>query len=117
MSQLSLAEGRSRAGTGRICWREYARSCSVGDIFASPSARQVESAIQSVPSDLGTIFVIMNYTGDCLHVGIACEKANAQSVQKGPVAVIKCGDDVSVGKSGKGLVGRRGLPGQILGRE
>ena len=88
-----------------------------GDIFASPSARQVESAIQSVPSDVGTILVIMNYTGDCLHFGIACEKTNARSSRKSPVAVINCGDDVSIGKSGNGLVGRRGLPGQILGRE
>jgi dihydroxyacetone kinase len=29
-----------------------------GDIFASPSARQVESAIKSAPSDVGTILVI-----------------------------------------------------------
>ncbi|KAH8812859.1 Dak1 domain-containing protein, partial [Xylogone sp. PMI_703] len=84
-----------------------------GDIFASPSARQVLSAIKSAPSDAGTVLVITNYTGDCLHFGMACEKANATGFQKGKVAVLTCGDDVSVGK-GNGLVGRRGLPGQIL---
>lgn len=86
-----------------------------GDIFASPSARQVESAIRSVPSDAGTILVITNYTGDCLHFGMACEKANASGFQKGRVAVITCGDDVSVAKGDNELVGRRGLPGQLLG--
>ena len=86
-----------------------------GEIFASPSARQVEAAIRSVPSDKGTILVITNYTGDCLHFGMACEKANASGWQKGKVAVITCGDDVAVGSKKGGLVGRRGLPGQLLG--
>jgi dihydroxyacetone kinase len=86
-----------------------------GDIFASPSARQVESAIKSAPSDAGTILVITNYTGDCLHFGLASAKANAEGYQRGPVAVINCGDDVSIGKKSNGLVGRRGLAGQILG--
>lgn len=87
-----------------------------GDIFASPSARQIESAIKSVPSDEGTILVITNYTGDCLHFGLASAKANAEGYQKGKVVVMNCGDDVSVGKGGNGLVGRRGLAGQILGK-
>jgi len=90
-------------------------AAALGDIFASPRARQVESAIKSVPSDEGTLLVITNYTGDCLHFGMACEKANAAGYQLGRVAVMACGDDVSVGKKGNGLVGRRGLPGQILG--
>lgn len=87
-----------------------------GDIFASPSALQVESAIRSVPSEKGTILVITNYTGDCLHFGMACEKANAAGFQEGKVAVITCGDDVSVEKKEGRLVGRRGLPGQVLGK-
>lgn len=53
--------------------------------------------------------VATNYTGDCLHFGLANEKANA----KGRLCrTIICGDDVSVGKSGS-MVGRRGLAGQI----
>lgn len=80
-----------------------------GDIFASPSTKQILAGIEAVPSDEGTILVITNYTGDCLHFGLASEKANA-SGQK--CKVIICGDDVSVGKKGS-LVGRRGLAGQI----
>ena len=87
-----------------------------GDIFASPSARQVEAAIRSAPSKAGTILVITNYTGDCLHFGMACEKAKAAGYLEGPIAVISCGDDVSIGKKGNGLVGRRGLQGQVLSK-
>ena len=31
-----------------------------GDVFASPSARQVSEAIKAVPSDKGTILIITN---------------------------------------------------------
>ncbi|KAJ4385679.1 hypothetical protein N0V93_010108 [Gnomoniopsis smithogilvyi] len=80
-----------------------------GDIFASPSTRQILAAIDAVPSDKGTILVVTNYTGDCLHFGLANEKAIARGHR---CRMIICGDDVSVGRKGS-LVGRRGLAGQI----
>ncbi|KAL7948737.1 Dak1 domain-containing protein [Trichoderma barbatum] len=80
-----------------------------GDIFASPSTKQIVAAVDAVPSDKGTILVITNYTGDCLHFGLANEKANANGHN---CRTIICGDDVSVGKNGS-MVGRRGLAGQI----
>ncbi|KAL7794416.1 Dak1 domain-containing protein [Trichoderma ceciliae] len=80
-----------------------------GDIFASPSTKQIVAAVDAVPSDKGTILVITNYTGDCLHFGLANEKANAKGHS---CRTIICGDDVSVGKNGS-VVGRRGLAGQI----
>ncbi|KAH8736335.1 dihydroxyacetone kinase [Ilyonectria robusta] len=80
-----------------------------GDIFASPSTRQILAAIDEVPSDVGTILVVTNYTGDCLHFGLANEKAIANGHNS---RMIICGDDVSVGNKG-GLVGRRGLAGQV----
>ncbi|KAI1431183.1 dihydroxyacetone kinase [Xylaria sp. CBS 124048] len=81
-----------------------------GDVFASPSTKQILAGIDAVPSDKGTILVITNYTGDCLHFGLAAEKANAKGHN---CKVIICGDDVSVGRKKGGLVGRRGLAGQI----
>lgn len=81
-----------------------------GDIFASPSTKQIVAAIEAVPSDKGTILVVTNYTGDCLHFGLANEKAMARGHKS---RIIICGDDVSVGKVQGGLVGRRGLAGQI----
>ncbi|KAL9088857.1 MAG: hypothetical protein Q9159_002820 [Coniocarpon cinnabarinum] len=81
-----------------------------GDIFASPSTKQVLSAIEAVPSSKGHILIVGNYTGDCLHFGLACEKANAMN--KAPCGIVIAGDDVSVGKKGS-MVGRRGLAGQV----
>ncbi|OAR00659.1 hypothetical protein LLEC1_08004, partial [Akanthomyces lecanii] len=80
-----------------------------GDIFASPSTKQIVAGVDAVPSEKGTILVITNYTGDCLHFGLANEKANAKGHQ---CRTIICSDDVSVGRKGS-LVGRRGLAGQI----
>ncbi|RYP86409.1 hypothetical protein DL770_004914 [Monosporascus sp. CRB-9-2] len=80
-----------------------------GDIFASPSTKQILAGIEAVPSDAGTILVVTNYTGDCLHFGLANEKAIARGHK---CRMIICGDDVSVGRKGS-LVGRRGLAGQI----
>jgi dihydroxyacetone kinase len=48
----------------------------------------------------------MNYTGDCLHFGLAVERARAKGIKVDLVAV---GDDVSVGRSKGDKVGRRGM--------
>ncbi|KAM0328611.1 hypothetical protein ACHAQA_005021 [Verticillium albo-atrum] len=111
-SKVSVISG---GGSGHEpAWSGYVGtnllSASVaGDIFASPSTRQILSAVEQVPSDKGTILVITNYTGDCLHFGLANEKARARGHD---CRMIICGDDVSVGKKGS-LVGRRGLAGQL----
>ena len=81
-----------------------------GDVFASPSTKQILAAIEAVPSEKGTLLVITNYTGDCLHFGLAAEKTKA----KGHACrMLICGDDVSIGKVNGSLVGRRGLAAQI----
>lgn len=100
--------GHEPAWTGYVGTNMLAASVQ-GDIFASPSSKQILAAIDSVPSEKGTILVITNYTGDCLHFGLASEKASARGHN---CRMIICGDDVSVGRSG-GVVGRRGLAGQI----
>ncbi|PHH72570.1 hypothetical protein CDD82_5914 [Ophiocordyceps australis] len=101
--------GHEPAWTGYVGSNMLAASVQ-GDIFASPSTKQIVAAVDAVPSDKGTILVITNYTGDCLHFGLASEKANARGHK---CRVIICGDDVSVGKAKGALVGRRGLAGQI----
>lgn len=100
--------GHEPAWTGYVGKNMLAASVQ-GDIFASPSTKQIIAAVEAVPSDAGTILVITNYTGDCLHFGLANEKANAKGHK---CRMIICGDDVSVGKRGS-MVGRRGLAGQI----
>ncbi|KAM4066239.1 dak1 domain-containing protein [Hirsutella rhossiliensis] len=111
-SAVSLISG---GGSGHEpAWSGYVGSNMLaaavqGDIFASPSTKQILAGIEAVPSDKGTILVVTNYTGDCLHFGLANEKANAKGHKS---RMIICGDDVSVGKRGS-MVGRRGLAGQI----
>lgn len=100
--------GHEPAWTGYVGENMLAASVQ-GDIFASPSTKQILAAVEAAPSDEGTILVITNYTGDCLHFGLANEKANAKGHK---CRMIICGDDVSVGKKGS-MVGRRGLAGQI----
>ena len=89
-----------------------------GDIFASPSAAQICTGVDLVNNDAGVIMVVNNYTGDCLHFGLAAEKARAARAgdpkKKGGVETIIVADDVAVGRKRGGLVGRRGLAGNIF---
>ncbi|KOS16378.1 dihydroxyacetone kinase [Malassezia pachydermatis] len=85
-----------------------------GDVFASPSAAQICSGVDLAPTDKGIIVVVLNYTGDCLNFGLASEKARSAFASEGKgkeVEMVIVGDDVSVGRSKGGLVGRRGLAG------
>ncbi|KAK9233983.1 Dak1 domain-containing protein [Lipomyces kononenkoae] len=82
-----------------------------GSIFASPSTKQIISALSQFPSSKGFVLVVKNYTGDILHFGLAAEKLKAKGLE---VELVIVGDDVAVGKAKGGLVGRRGLAGTIL---
>jgi dihydroxyacetone kinase len=102
-----------------------------GDVFASPSARQVYGAMKALPSKRGTILIITNCcvfaflrlfeliiispsdTGDNLHFGLACQQARADGIEN--VDILPVCDDVSVARSKGALVGRRALAGTILG--
>lgn len=83
-----------------------------GEVFASPSTKQVMAAIDHVPSDAGIILCITNYTGDNLHFGLAKEKAAARG-QK--VALLRMTDDVALGRKQTTNLGRRGLAGNMFG--
>ncbi|KAF6816961.1 dihydroxyacetone kinase [Colletotrichum sojae] len=84
-----------------------------GDIFASPSTKQVLEAMRLAPSDEGSILLITNYTGDRLHFGLAAERAKASGLSNN-VVVLPATDDVSIGRSRSSRVGRRGMPGHIF---
>ncbi|CAI6341329.1 unnamed protein product [Periconia digitata] len=82
-----------------------------GDIFASPSTKQIMAAIRSVPSDEGVILCITNYTGDMLHFGLAREKGVAMGLR---VDVVCMAEDAALGRERSGKVGRRGLAGNLI---
>lgn len=77
---------------------------------ASPSASAVTAGIKNLGNN-PVLIIVLNYTGDRLHFGIAAEKANSL-VQETELVVID--DDVSVGRKQGGRVGRRGLAGIVL---
>jgi len=90
-----------------------------GEVFASPSASQICSGLDLANTDAGVIMVVNNYTGDCLNFGLAAEKARAAlaisgNKKSGGVEMVIIGDDVAVGRARGGLVGRRGLGGNIF---
>ncbi|KAG0650063.1 Dihydroxyacetone kinase [Hyphodiscus hymeniophilus] len=115
-SQVALISG---GGSGHEpAWAGYVGSgllsaVACGDIFASPSMKQVLSAIATVPSENGTILLITNYTGDKLHFGLAAERALAAGLAKKCV-VLPATDDVSIPRSRAEKVGRRGLAGNVI---
>lgn len=82
-----------------------------GDIFASPSTKQIMAGIRNVPSNEGVILCITNYTGDMLHFGLAREKGQALGYK---VDVVCMAEDAALGRKQSGKVGRRGLAGNLL---
>ncbi|TFK71157.1 Dak1-domain-containing protein [Pluteus cervinus] len=96
-----------------------------GDIFASPSAKQILTTIDlamhtpPLPTSVGAevsqrdvLIIINNYTGDRLNFGLAVEKSRS-TYPKCQIASVVVADDVSLLDSA-GLVGPRGLAGNIL---
>ncbi|KAL3958909.1 hypothetical protein ACCO45_007071 [Purpureocillium lilacinum] len=94
--------------------RGFLSAAVAGSVFASPSAEQVFRALKVLGAkhpDRGILVVIMNYTGDVLHFGMAVEKARAEGIK---VEQLVVGDDVGVGRKRGGRIGRRGLAGTVL---
>ncbi|KAG1748052.1 DAK1 DegV-like protein [Suillus lakei] len=95
-----------------------------GDVFASPSAKQILAAIEfaaftNSPAPRDVVVIINNYTGDRLNFGLAMEHARAKHPGLNVVSVLNA-DDVSLlpqtRQDGKdaGMVGPRGLGGNIF---
>ncbi|KAJ5750335.1 hypothetical protein N7533_007363 [Penicillium manginii] len=115
-SKVSIISG---GGSGHEpAWSGYVgdgllSAVACGDIFASPSAKQILTAIRMAPSKKGVILLITNYTGDRLHFGLAAERAKADGLVEN-IAILHATDDVSIGRSKNSHMGRRGLPGHVF---
>ncbi|KAL4076580.1 hypothetical protein V8B97DRAFT_2021936 [Scleroderma yunnanense] len=95
-----------------------------GDIFASPSAKQILSAIlfaafaglpheTTQPRDV--LVIINNYTGDRLNFGLAMEQARSRFPNLNIASVLNADDVSLLPQVGNGtLVGPRGLAGNIF---
>ncbi|OOQ88878.1 dihydroxyacetone kinase [Penicillium brasilianum] len=115
-SKVSIISG---GGSGHEpAWSGYVgdgllSAVACGDIFASPSAKQILAAIRMAPSKKGVILLITNYTGDRLHFGLAAERAKAEGLVEN-IAILHATDDVSIGRGKNSHMGRRGLPGHVF---
>ena len=72
---------------------------------------RVDNNTSNPEEEGGVLVVVMNYTGDVLNFGLAVEKAKAAGVN---VEMVVVGDDVGVGRTKAGKVGRRGIAGTVL---
>ncbi|KAF4547524.1 Dihydroxyacetone kinase-like protein 1 [Elsinoe fawcettii] len=98
------------------CWSGYVGEGMLGasvsgEIFASPSAKQILAAIERVPSDVAVILCITNYTGDNLHFGLAKEKAVGLGHK---VGMLRLAEDTGLGRKQTVNTGRRGLAGNLF---
>lgn len=81
-----------------------------GEVFASPSANAVFSAIKAVGGKAGVVLIIKNYTGDRLNFGYAAEMARTEGLDVGQVVVA---DDVAlIGAYDRSEA--RGIAGTVL---
>ncbi|KAL6931116.1 related to Dihydroxyacetone kinase 1 [Hanseniaspora guilliermondii] len=82
-----------------------------GDVFASPSTKQILNAVKLANKDencKGVLLIAKNYTGDVLHFGLTSERARSLGINCENLIV---GEDISVNSK---FVGRRALAGTVL---
>src|SRR3984957_10391765 len=82
----------------------------VGEVFTSPSADSVFSAIKAVATKCGVLLVVKNYTSDRLNFGLAAEMARTEGIS---VEMVIVDDDVAL-KEVEQATGARGLAGTIF---
>jgi triose/dihydroxyacetone kinase / FAD-AMP lyase (cyclizing) len=114
-SQVSIISGGGSGhepSFGAFVGHGLLSAAVAGTIFASPSAEQIRTAVMSrVDIEKGVLVTVMNYTGDVLNFGMAVEKARVAGIK---VEMVVVGDDVGVGRTKAGKVGRRGIAGTVL---
>lgn len=79
-----------------------------GNVFASPSTKQVLAAIRLAAGPKGCLVIVKNYTGDRINFGLAVEQAKAEGLK---VDMVVVGEDVAVVNAN---AGRRGLSGTVF---
>ncbi|TDC69793.1 dihydroxyacetone kinase family protein [Streptomyces hainanensis] len=87
-----------------------AHGAAVGNVFASPSARQVRQVARAAEAGGGVLLTFGNYAGDVLHFGQAAEQLRADGVN---VRVLPVTDDVSSAAPEEAHK-RRGVAGDLV---
>jgi dihydroxyacetone kinase-like protein len=81
-----------------------------GAVFTSPSPDQMLEAAKTANGGAGVLFIIKNYTGDCMNFDMAAELARMEGIE---VETVITNDDVAVQDS-LYTAGRRGVGGTVL---
>jgi dihydroxyacetone kinase len=82
----------------------------VGNVFASPSARQVTDVAHSVAGRSGLVLAFGNYAGDVLNFGLAAERLRAEGIDTVILAVT---DDIASATADH-IDDRRGVAGDVV---
>ncbi|BCL25439.1 dihydroxyacetone kinase family protein [Streptomyces aurantiacus] len=89
--------------------RGLAHGAAVGNVFASPSARQIRSVARSAHGGAGVLLMYGNYAGDVLHFGQAAERLAGDGIEARTFAVT---DDISSAAPHESAK-RRGIAGDL----
>jgi dihydroxyacetone kinase-like protein len=83
---------------------------AVGDIFSSPSVKQIYDAIKAVDSGKGVLSMLGNYSGDIMNFDMAVEMARGEGINVEQVIV---NDDVGSAPKDR-MDNRRGVVGEVI---
>ena len=83
---------------------------AVGDIFSSPSAKQIYDAIKAVDSGEGVVCVLGNYSGDVMNFDMAADMAQDEGIE---VKQVIGNDDVGSAPKDE-MNDRRGVAGEVV---
>ncbi|NJQ17677.1 dihydroxyacetone kinase subunit DhaK, partial [Streptomyces bohaiensis] len=89
--------------------RGLAHGAAVGNVFASPSARQVCSVATAAHGGAGVLLMFGNYAGDVLHFGEAAQRLTADGT---PTETFAVTDDIAAAPAAERR-DRRGIAGDL----
>ncbi len=81
--------------------------CAVGNVFASPSAKQMLEVTKAIDSGNGVLYIYGNYGGDVMNFDMAAEMADMEGIR---VEQVVAGEDVASSPKGQEDK-RRGVAG------
>lgn len=81
--------------------------CAVGNVFASPSAKQMLEVSKAIDSGSGVLYIYGNYGGDVMNFDMAAEMADMEDIR---VEQVVAGEDVASSPKGEEDK-RRGVAG------
>lgn len=87
-----------------------ATGAAVGNVFASPSARQICSVARSAETGKGVLFSFGNYTGDVLNFTVAKEQLEGEGI---PCRIVAVTDDIASASADESAK-RRGVAGGFI---